>query len=262
MAGTATLNAQESSGGFWESVKSGFGLLSNSREKEMRRNIRRGNKMLRSGQRDKALESYIKAYKADSTNTLVNYNLGTAMFPDEWKIMPSDTTRDKTMARHLSLAAGKDDNRIHKAAAFHNMGVLYQTRANQSKDQNKKYQCLIQAIDAYRNALRNNPHDDEARYNMVLCEKQLPKGGGGNSNNDQDKNNDKDKQKNDEEKKDEKQPPQPKDDPQQKQQQQNKDWIEQMLNAAEQREKQVRNKVDEYQQKSNQMRPRRNLKNW
>ncbi len=258
---TATASAQESSDGFWNMVKSGFGLFSNSNEKEMRNNVRRGNKMMKSGQRDKAYEMYRKAYEADSTNAMVNYNLGTSMFPDEWKIMPTDTTRDKNMRKHFALAASHEDNKVRKASSFHNMGVLYQTRANQSKDLNAKNQLLMQAIDAYKNALRNNPRDDEARYNMVLCQRQLPKGGGGGGGNDQQDNKDKEQQKKDEQKKDEQQPQQPKDQ-QQKNQQQDKDWIDQMLNAAEQREKQVRNKIDEYQQKSNQNRPRRNLKNW
>ena len=260
---TATAGAQESSNGFWNTLKSGFGLFSNSNEKEMRNNVRRGNMMMKAGQRDKAYELYRKAYEADSTNTMVNYNLGTAMFPDEWKIMPTDSTRDKSMLKHFTLAAGHEDNKMHKAQAFHNMGVLYQTRANQSKDQNAKNQLLMQAIEAYKNALRNNPRDDEARYNMVLCQRQLPKGGGGGGGNDQqeDKDKDKEQEKKDEQKKDEQQPQQPKKEPQNNQQQ-DKDWIDQMLNAAEQREKQVRNKIDEYQQKNNQNRPRRNLKNW
>jgi Ca-activated chloride channel family protein len=257
----AVADAQsKSSDGFFGFLKSGFGLLTSSNEKEMRRNVRHGNKMMKAGERDKAFGFYRKAYEADRLNPLVNYNLGTAMFSDEWKIMPTDTTRDKAMISHFTVAAGNEQNRINRAASFHNAGVLYQTRANQSKDQNKKYQYLMQAIEEYKNALRNNPHDDEARYNMVLCQKQLPKGGGGGGNNDQQQNND-EEQKNDEQQKDENQPQQPKEEPQ-KQQQQNQDWVEQMLNAAEQREKQVRNKIDEYQQKSSQQRPRRNMKNW
>ena len=62
--------------------------------KDVRRYVKRGNKMIRAGQRDKAYEQYRKAFELDSTNVLVNYNLATSMFPSEWKScrrMPSAT---------------------------------------------------------------------------------------------------------------------------------------------------------------------------
>ena len=209
--------------------------------KEVRRYVKRGNRMLHSGQRDKAYEQYKKAYKADSTNVLVNYNLATSMFPDEWKIMKPDTKRDSVMAQYFMRSADEhaEDNPLRRSLAYHNLGVMHQIRANQSGDDQQKYQQLKQAIECYKQALRNNPHDDEARYNLVLCQHQLPEGNGEGQ---QDQNGDQQ---------------------QEQQKQRVKDFIQAaapLFRGAEQREKQVRRRIDERQQSQPQRRS--NEKNW
>lgn len=229
--------------------------------KEVRRHVKRGNRMMHTGQRDKAYEQYRKAYDADSTNTLVNYNLATSMFPDEWKIMKADAKRDSVMAGHLLRSADEhaEDNPLRRSQAYHNIGVMHQIRANQSGDDQQKYQQLQQAIEAYKQALRNNPHDDEARYNLVLCQHQLPKGNGeGQQNPDGDKQQEQQKEQQNQQ---QQQQQQNQEQQQQPQQEQNQEWIEQMLNAAEQREKQTRRRLDEKQQNQSNRR-RQNEKNW
>ncbi len=231
--------------------------------KEVRRHVKRGNRMMHTGQRDKAYEQYRKAYDADSTNTLVNYNLATSMFPDEWKIMKADAKRDSVMAGHLLRSADEhaEDNPLRRSQAYHNIGVMHQIRANQSGDDQQKYQQLQQAIEAYKQALRNNPHDDEARYNLVLCQHQLPKGNGeGQQNPDGDKQQEQQKEQQDQQQQQQQQN-QEQQQQQQPQQEQNQEWIEQMLNAAEQREKQTRRRLDEKQQNQSNRR-RQNEKNW
>lgn len=231
--------------------------------KDVRRFVKRGNRMMHTGQRDKAYEQYKKAHQADSTNTQVNYNLATSMFPDEWKLMKPDTVRDKEMASYFVQAGDNrvEDNPVRRSMAFHNYGVMHQIRANQSGDDQQKYQELQQAIEAYKQALRNNPHDDEARYNLVLCQRQLPKNNGeGQQNQNGDQQQEKqDKKEQQEQQQDQQQQQQEQD--QQQQQEQNQEWIEQMLNAAEQREKQVRRRLDEKQQNQSNQR-RTNEKNW
>ena len=230
--------------------------------KDVRRYVKRGNRLMHTGQRDKAYEQYKKAHQADSTNTQVNYNLATSMFPNEWKLMKPDTIRDKEMASYF-MQAGDDrveDNPIRRSMAFHNYGVMHQVRANQSGDDQQKYQELQQAIEAYKQALRNNPHDDEARYNLVLCQRQLPKNNGEGQQN-QDGNQQQEKQDKKEQQEQQQNQQQQQEQDQQQQQEQNQEWIEQMLNAAEQREKQVRRRLDEKQQNQSNQR-RTNEKNW
>src|SRR5690606_35405368 len=65
-----------------------------------------------------------------------------------------------------------------KHKAFHNKGNAF--------FQQKKYP---EAIEAYKDALRNNPGDEETRYNLALAKKmweQEKQDGGGDSNQDKD----------------------------------------------------------------------------
>ena len=230
--------------------------------KDMRRHVKKGNSLIHKGERDKAYEQYMKAYRLDSTNAMVNYNLATAMFPEEWKIMKPDEKNDSMMQQLLMRSADEhaQENPVRRSMAYHNLGVMHQIRANQTGDEQAKYKQLQQAIEAYKQALRNNPHDDEARYNLVLCQKQLPKGGG-QGQNDQNGDQQQEQKKEDQQQKQEQQQEQQlQQQEQQQQQEQNQEWIEQMLNAAEQREKQTRRRLDEQKQQPGKRRT--NEKNW
>jgi len=74
-----------------------------------------------------------------------------------------------------------------KHRAFHNIGnILMQNKM--CKD----------AIEAFKNALRNNPTDDESRYNLALakdCANQQEDGGGDEDKKDEDKEDKKDEEK-------------------------------------------------------------------
>ena len=87
-----------------------------------------------------------------------------------------------------------------KHRAFHNIGNILM----------KNKQCK-EAVEAFKNALRNNPNDEESRYNFALAkecaEQQQQDGGGEDDKKDEDKNEEKDKeedQKKDDENKDDK----------------------------------------------------------
>jgi|TARA_B110000238_G_C16112941_1_gene433536 tetratricopeptide (TPR) repeat protein len=74
------------------------------------------------------------------------------------------------------------ENKTEKHAALHNMGNVYMKK--------KEYE---KAVESYKNALRNNPSDNETRYNYALAKSLLE---------DENKNNkDKDKQNKDKNKK-------------------------------------------------------------
>ena len=237
-----------------------FSQASAQSVKDMRRYVKRGNRMMHAGERGNAMGQYKKAYEIDSLNPTVNYNLGTSLFEAEWKVMKPDTLRDSVMTK-VFLRAGdpvNEPNALRRAMAFHNLGVMYQAKANQSSEQDKT-KALMQAIEAYKQALRNNPHDDETRYNLVLCQRQLPKGGGNSNNNDQQQQDDKNNQQQQQQTDSLQQPP-----PQQQQQQQQNDqtkqeMLDQLLNIAEQNEKKTKENVDQYKQEGQR---RTNQKNW
>jgi len=217
--------------------------------RQARKLIRKGNALYRADKRQEAQVDYLKAYRADSTDARVQYNLATSMFPQDYKLVQKE--RCDTMAMMFERAAQAETNPLRKAKAYHNEGVAYQG----VKDFGK-------AIEAYKNALRCNPNDDESRYNLVLCQRQLKNQGGGNNNQQQDKQDQQDKQQ--QQQQQEKQEKQKKQDQQDQQQQQqeppmSKENAEQLLNAAMQREKETQKRMKEAQQ---QPQRRRIEKNW
>ena len=219
--------------------------------RQARKLIRKGNALYNSNKRHEAQVTYFKAIDADSTDARAQYNLATSMFPQDWKMVQQEQ-RD-TMAQTFLKAAELEQNPYRKSQAYHNMGVVFQG----AKDFQK-------AIEAYKQALRNNPNDDEARYNLVLCQRQLKnddQGGGGGQGQD---NQQEDKQKQEEQQqKQEQQQQQQKEEQQQQQQQQeppmSKENAEQLLNAAMQQEKQTQERMQQQQQQGQR---RRLEKNW
>lgn len=217
--------------------------------RQARKLIRKGNALYRADKRQEAQVDYLKAYRADSTDARVQYNLATSMFPQDYKLVQKE--RCDTMAMMFERAAQAETNPLRKAKAYHNEGVAYQG----VKDFGK-------AIEAYKNALRCNPNDDESRYNLVLCQRQLKNQGGGNNNQQQDKQDQQDKQQQQQQQdKQDKQEKQKKQDQQQQQQEppMSKENAEQLLNAAMQREKETQKRMKEAQQ---QPQRRRIEKNW
>lgn len=214
--------------------------------RQARKLIRKGNALYRADKRQEAQVDYLKAYRADSTDARVQYNLATSMFPQDYKLVQKE--RCDTMAMMFERAAQAETNPLRKAKAYHNEGVAYQG----VKDFGK-------AIEAYKNALRCNPNDDESRYNLVLCQRQLKNQGGGNNNQQQDKQDKQDQQ--DKQQQQQQQKKQKKQDQQQQQQEppMSKENAEQLLNAAMQEEKATQQRMKKAMQHPN----RRQLqKNW
>lgn len=123
---------------------------------------------------------YRKSISKDSMNLAAKYNLGNSFY--------SNKLNEEALNQYrLSIKNSNDKSTLHKS--YHNLGNLYM----QSED----YQ---NAMDSFKNALINNPEDDETRYNYVLA-KELLKNQDNNKKDDKDNKNDKDKKDNKENKK-------------------------------------------------------------
>ena len=117
----------------------------------------------------------------------------------------------------------------------------------------KDYQ---KAVEAYKNALRNNPKHTNARYNLTQCMRLLKKQQQQQQNKQQQKDDKKDKNKNKNNDKNKQQNPQ---DKKKEDDGMSKDNAEQMLNAAMQEEKATLQRLKEHMKQS----PSRHLeKNW
>lgn len=107
------------------------------------------------------------------------YNLGNSIYKQN---QPSEAK----YAYAKSIASTKSRSQKHKA--FHNLGNVFMKEKDYS-----------QAVEAYKNALRNNPADEETRYNYALAKKMLKENPPKDDKN-KDKNKDKDKDKKDDKK--------------------------------------------------------------
>ena len=202
--------------------------------------IREGNRNFRSGKFAEAEVSYRKSIEKNPRNPQAAYNLGNALFAQK---------KDSAAVVAYESGVQLETSAIRKSMGYHNMGVVCQS-----------HKMFSEAIEAYKNALRLNPKDDEARYNLEICKKQQK-----NQQNKQ--NQDKQDQKKDDKGKDQKKDQQKEKQKQDKdKQQQNKDKnkmskdnAEQLLNAAIQQEKNTQKRMKD---KMQQPRSRQLDKNW
>ena len=204
-----------------------------------RQMIRQGNKQYRKGNVAEAEVSYRKAVERNERNPQANYNLGNALMGQR---------KDSLAITQLEKAAKLETNPLRRAQAYHNMGVICQ-----------QHRMFGEAIEAYKEALRNNPTDNETRYNLELCKRQQQdQQQDQNQQNQQNKDNqdkqDQQKQQEQQQKQDEQ-----KQEQQQQKQQMSKENAEQLLNAAMQEEKQTQERMKKTQQ---QPQKRRLEKNW
>ena len=212
-------------------------------QKTERDYLRSGNKLYKDSTFVKAEVDYRKALELEPKSTDAMYNLGNALLMQQ---------KAKEAMEQFEAASRVEKDKAKLAQIYHNMGVILQS----SKQ-------LPQCIEAYKQALRNNPKDDETRYNLALAQKQLK-----DQQQQQDQNQEKDQkqdQKKDEQQQNKDQQEQDKKDQQQnnQQQQQNenqmsKENAEQLLKAAMQDEKNVQDKV----KKAVQVQGRKLEKDW
>lgn len=200
-----------------------------------RNSIREGNRLFRSGKFAESEVSYRKAMEKNPRNPQAAYNLGNALFAQR---------KDSAAVVAYQSGVQLETSKIRKAMGYHNIGVVCQS-----------HKMFAEAIEAYKNSLRLNPKNDQARYNLELCKRQQK-----NQQNKQ--NQDKQDQKKDDNGKDQKKEQQMQDKKDQKQQDKNKmskDNAEQLLNAAIQQEKNTQKRMKD---KMQQPRSRKLDKNW
>ena len=204
-----------------------------------RRYIRQGNKLFRAGQYADAEVLYRKAIEANKQNPQAVYNLGNALMAQK---------KDSAAVVQFQEAAKLQKNPLRRYLSYHNIGVVCQTK-----------QMFKDAIEAYKEALRLNPHDNQTRYNLELCKRQLknqPQGGGGSDDKKDEKKDQKQdqqqQQQNKDDKKDEKK------EQQQQKPQMSKENAEQLLNAALQQERQTQQRMQEQQRQQGRRRLQKN----
>ncbi len=142
--------------------------------------VRKGNKLYNQGNYKAAENAYKEAIALNPDYDKANYNFGNTQFLQN---------KIKEAKEQYDLVTKTTKDPFIKADTKHNLGNIAM------KD--KKY---AEAVEAYKESLRNNPNDDETRYNLALAQKLLKEQQKKNDKN-KDKNKD-DKDKKDKDKKD------------------------------------------------------------
>ena len=194
-------------------------------------NIRKGNRQYADSSFVEAETNYRKAIDKNNKSVESHYNLGNALF--------RQNKYAEAIEEFQAAAAYSDkENKLQRGRIYHNLGNA----------------CLFgqqidKAIDAYKEALRNNPDDDETRYNLIKAmqiQKEQQEQQQQNQNQQQDQQNqNQDQQQQDQQQDQQEAQEQPTEE--QNEGQMTKEQAEQLLKALEQDEKDTQEKAKEAQ---------------
>lgn len=128
---------------------------------------------------------YRKAEALDGEELTAAYNRGVLYDNNEMEIRAGEQYRS---ARNI------ESEKANKHRLYHNLGNKYLEKKNYSA-----------AVEAYKEALRNDPTDDETRYNLALAKQEEDKQGGGEGDDNKQQQEKQDQQQNQENQDQEKQ---------------------------------------------------------
>lgn len=209
-----------------------------------KKSIRRGNREYDKKDYLNSEISYRKALEKNPSSYKANFNLADALYKQD--------KQDETTKILDGLTSSNSVNDAQKSNVYYNMGNSY-----------VKQKKLKESIESYKKALRLNANDKEAKYNLAEAQrmlKQQQQQDQQNQNNkdnkdNKDKNKDKKDQKNQDKKDDKDKNKQNQDQKDKNQQQPQQQKISQedarrMLEALQNNEKQIQQKMREQQVKA------------
>ena len=203
-------------------------------QKAERDHIRKGNRAYKDSLFVDAEVNYRKALEVNPSSAISMYNLGNTL---------ANQQKLQEAMEQYQMATKFETDKMKLAQIYHNSGVLLQAAKEYAK-----------AIEAYKESLRNNPKDDETRYNLALCQKLLEDQQQEQQDQDQNQDQNQDQQQQEQEQQDQQQnqqdqqQDQQQSQPEQQENEMSKENAEQMLNSVMQDEKDVQEKVQKQQQ--------------
>ncbi len=131
-----------------------------SAQQEVNALIDKGNQFYASQRYEQAVAEYAKALQLDPGNETAKFNHANALYKAGLQVEAS---------QKFTELASTTNNRGMKAKAYYNKGVIFSAQKN-----------LEESIEAYKDALRQDPDDQQARENLQkalleLKRKQPPK---------------------------------------------------------------------------------------
>lgn len=193
--------------------------------------IRKGNRQFKDSVYVDAEVNYRKALDTNPKSTIAMFNLGNTL--------AQQNKLQEAMEQYVGATKIEKD-KSNLAQIYHNMGVIFHSQKDYAK-----------AVEAYKQSLRNNPKDDETRYNLALAQKMLQDQQQNEQNQDQNQQqqNQQQNQQQDQNQQDQQQnqQDQQQQQPDQKDNRMSKENAEQLLKSVMQDEKDVQDKVKKKQ---------------
>ncbi len=220
-----------------------FFICSSGFSQEEKKFIREGNNQYQKKNFVEAEKNYTRGLNKNKDSYKGSFNLGDAYYKQG---------KFSEAAEQFQMLTHKASSKDTLSKAYHNLG--------NSLLKEKKYQ---EGVDAYKNALKNNPNDEDTRYNLAYAQQMLKqqqqqqkkdkdkkdkdKKDNKDKKDDKDKKNDKDKDDKDKDKKDDKQKndkdKKNKEDQKPKENQISKEDAKRLLDALQNDEKNLQDKM-------------------
>jgi len=210
--------------------------------------LKEGNKLFSDSSYNASEIKYRKSLEKDQDYFSASYNLANSIYKQE--------RFDESSSLYESLQDNARNN--------HELSQIYHNKGNSLMKQQK----TDLAIKAYKDALRENPNDEDTRFNLAYAKKikQKEEENKDKENKDEENKEEENKEKKDQEKKDEENKEQENKDEENKEQekeekkdQMSKEDAEKMLEALEQKEKELQEKLQKKKVKGKKIKI---LKDW
>lgn len=242
-----------------------------SAQKSVRKAIRKGNDAFKEQRYSAAETDYAKALEENASSKQASFNLANTYYKQQrW---------DETLEEYKHYLTLENESHEKMSGAWSNMGNTFLKKKAKEKSQSQggvvpqggqsqqgqqQADNLKASMEAYKNALRLNPQDNETRENLAIVQKMIKdqegEGGGDDDKQDQDKKEDQKQDQQQQEKKEDKQ-----DEKKEDENQMSQDNIQQILEAIEQDEKETQERVNQAKadaRKRQSDRNRRQDKDW
>jgi len=122
--------------------------------------LNEGVKAYENGEYLKAQEHFENSFSKNPAYTKAIFNAGNAAYLNG----DFETARD-----FYNKYINSKENKFERAEALHNIGNSYLKNFKEKKDENS----LIESINYFKESLRENPNDQETRYNLAYALNQL-----------------------------------------------------------------------------------------
>ncbi|MGE0158202.1 MAG: hypothetical protein AB7T31_02250 [Gemmatimonadales bacterium] len=138
------------------------GLLAGALLIQDRRSVERGNRLYHEGDAPRAAETYARVLGDDDAAAPIRYNLGTAML-----------TLNRDSAGAVLRSAAEAGDRSVRQKSLYNLGYQLIMSLGGLMTIDSTRAILVEAVEVGREALRLDPSDDDARWNLAVTQRRL-----------------------------------------------------------------------------------------